>query len=296
MATGLVDQNFVETTGRFFLVGKSSLAGLQEVQGMYPASYPDGSPTVFSTVKLALAACLANRGDVILVMPGHTENIANATDLAINVAGVTIIGLGSGNLRPVFTFTTAVTANIPITAANTQLCNVILDGANGFDNVTSMVTVTAAGVSIRKCSFVTAGASAQAAIGITTSAAATGFTFDSNNVVGSTDAGSTNFLQIVGGDDMSITNNFFYGAYTTSLGPINQITTAGLRMNISGNTLINATASSTKAIVLVAGSTGMISNNRIGILNGTAPITAAGAFVGGNYYANAAGVTAGTLL
>lgn len=295
MGTQLVDQGWVETTGRFYIVGKAGLAGLQEVQGMYPASYPDGTPVVFSTIKLALVACLANRGDVILVMPGHTENITNATDLAINVAGVSIIGLGAGNLRPVLTWTTAITANIPMSAANTQLCNMILDGT-GFDTITSMITATAAGISVRNCAFITGNVTNQIALGITTSALATGFTFTNNNVAGSADAGSTNFLQIVGGDDMAITNNFFYGAYTTSLGPINQITTAGLRMLIANNTLINATASSTKAIVLVAGSTGMIRDNRIGILSGTAPITAAGMFVGANYYAAAAGVTASTLI
>lgn len=278
MATGLVDQGFVETTGRFFIVGKSTLVGLQEVQGMFPASYPDGTPTVFATVKLALAACLANRGDVILVMPGHTENITNATDLVMNVAGVTVIGLGQGNLRPVFTFTTAITANIPMSAANTSINNVIFD-LTGFDAITTAFTITGAGVTLRKNTFITASATNQVAIGITTTAAATYFTFDGNMVVGTTDAGTTNFLQLVGGDYAVITNNYFYGAYTTSLGPINQITTAGVSMLIANNTLVNATASSTKAIVLVAGSTGVIRDNRIAILSGTAAVTAAGMFV-----------------
>lgn len=283
MATGLVDQSFIETTGRFYIVGKSNLAGLQEVQGMFPTSYPDGTAVVYPTIKLALAGCLANRGDVILVMPGHTEAIGDATSLAINVAGVSIIGLGSGNLRPVITLGTGITANIPITGANTQLCNMIIDGT-GFDTITSMVTVTAAGVKIRNNKFITANATNQAALGITTSALATDFTFDSNVVVGTTDAGTTNFLQIVGGDNMQITNNYFYGAYTTSLGPINQITTAGASMLIANNTLINATASSTKVIVLVAGSTGTIRDNRIGILSGTAPITGAGIYMHQNPY------------
>lgn len=282
MATGLVDQAFIETTGRFYIVGKATLAGIQEVMGMYPSSYPDGAAVVFPTIKLALAACLANRGDVILVMPGHTETLGNnATDLAINVAGVSIIGLGSGNLRPTITLGTGISSNIPITAANSQLCNMIIDGT-GFDAITSMVTVTAPGVKIRGCTFITGNVTNQVAVGITTSALAINFMFDGNYVLASADAGTTNFLQLVGGDDMIITNNFIYGAYTTSLGPINQITTAGLRMLIANNTLINATASSTKGIVLVAGSTGMIRDNRIGILSGTAAVTAAGMYVAQN--------------
>lgn len=281
MATGLVDQAFIETTGRFYIVGKATLAGINEVMAMFPASYPDGTAVVFPTIKLALAGCLANRGDVILVMPGHTEAIGDATSLAPSVAGVSIIGLGSGNARPVITLGTGITANIPVTGANIQIANLIIDGT-GFDAITSMVTVTAAGVKIRNCKFITANATNQAALVLTTSALATDFVFDGNYVIGTTDAGTTNALQLVGGDNMQITNNFFYGAYTTSLGPINQITTAGVAMLIANNVLINATASSTKGIVLVAGSTGIIRDNRIGILSGTAAVTAAGMYVAQN--------------
>lgn len=288
MGTQLVDQGTVETTGRFYIVGKAGLAGLNEVMGMYPGNYPDGTAVVFPTVKLALAACLANRGDVILVMPGHTENITNATDFAVNVAGVTIIGLSQGNLRPIFTFTTAITANVPVTGANSSINNCIFDGT-GFDAVTSMFTITAPGVTLRKNNFITGNATNQIGVGVTTSALATYFTFDSNNVVGTTDAGTTNFLQMVGGDNAQITNNTFYGAYTTSLGPINQITTAGVSMLIANNSLVNATASSTKVIVLVAGSTGVIRDNRIGILSGTAPITGAGIYMIQNPYLAAVG-------
>lgn len=295
MATGLVDQAYTETTGRFYIVGKSTLAGLQEAQGMYPGNYPDGTPLFYSTIKLALAACLANRGDVIFVMPGHTENIANATDLNVNVAGVTIIGLGTGNLRPVLTLTTAITATITFSAANTQMCNMIIDGT-GFDAITSVITVTGAGVILKNNQFTLAGATNQAAIGLTTTAAGDALMLSGNTFTGTTDAGTTNAIQLVGADDCQIINNFFYGAYTTSLGPINGATTDSLRILIQGNTLMNVTASSTKAIVLTAGSTGMIRDNRIAIRSGTAPITGAAMDVGGNYYTAAAGVTAGTLL
>lgn len=269
------------TTGRYFLVAKAGITNESEMKAYIGSSYPDGTPIMYTSVKLALAACLANRGDIILVAPGHTENIANATDLAVSTAGVTIVGLGSGTLRPTFTFITGITANIPISAANVVIKNLILDGT-GFDAVTSMMTVTAAGVQIRGNKFITASATNQVGVVLTTSALATDFVFDGNYVVGTADAGTTNGLQLVGGDDAIITNNFFYGAYTTSLGPINQITTAGLRMLIANNTLVNATASSTKAIVLVAGSTGFIRDNRIGILSGTAAVTAAGMYVGQN--------------
>src|ERR1700757_2697851 len=54
------------------------------------------------------------RCDILFVLPGHKETISSATVLTLNTAGVAIIGLGSGLLRPTFTFTTATTANIPL--------------------------------------------------------------------------------------------------------------------------------------------------------------------------------------
>lgn len=113
------------TTGRVFVVAKAGLVNENEIKAIYGNNYPDGAPVVYPTVKLALAQCLASRGDYIIVAPGHTESIANATDLAANVAGVTVIGLGSGSLRPTFTFTTAITANIPVTVANFTFKNCI---------------------------------------------------------------------------------------------------------------------------------------------------------------------------
>lgn len=296
MSVALAASGIVPTTGRIYFVGKAGLAGLNEVQAMYPGNYPDGSPVVYSTIKLALAGgCVANRGDVIFVLPGHTENVANATDLNLNVAGVTIIGLGAGSLRPTITLTTAITATITASAANITVANMVFD-LTGFDAITSGFTVTANNFAMRGCSVTTATASGQVAIALTATTVV-GFTLDNNRFTGTGDAGTTNCLQLIAVDDAVITNNYFSGAYTTSLGPINNITTACLRMKIDNNVLINATASSTKVIVLVAGSTGAVTNNRIAILSGTAPITGAGLnHVGGNYYTAAAGVTAGTLL
>ena len=295
MANALVDQSTVDTTGRFFLVAKSGIVNEAEIKALYGNSYPDGTPVIFTTIKLALAACLASRGDVIFVAPGHTENITSATDLNLNVAGVTVIGLGIGNLRPTLTLTTAASAVITLSAANSSFVNMIVDGT-GVAAVTTIFSVTGAGCKIQRCQIQHASATNQAGIAITTSAAANSLIIDSNYIFGTADAGTTNALQIVGGNDIQITNNYIFGNYTTSLGPINNATTAALRLLISGNVLANNTASSTKVIVLVATSTGFVVNNRLAILSGTAPITAAAGYVGGNYYVAAAGVTAGALI
>lgn len=79
----------------------------------------------FSTLAYGLSACSQGRGDIIFVMSGHKETLSNATALAMNTAGVAIIGLGAGSLRPQFTLDTATTANIPVRATNMSIQNCV---------------------------------------------------------------------------------------------------------------------------------------------------------------------------
>lgn len=137
MATALAQNQ--TSTGRIFIVCKASLTTIKpEIDAMYGNGYPDGVPIVHTSVQLAKAACVASRGDIILVAPGHTETISNATTLTLDKAGVTIIGLGTGSLRPTFTLDTANTANIPVTAANNKIRNCIFIA--NFLNIASCFT------------------------------------------------------------------------------------------------------------------------------------------------------------
>lgn len=296
IATGLVDTASFDTTGRFYIVGAASLANLQEIQGMYtPGAYHDGTPLFYTTLAAAVAKCRANYGDVIFVIPGHTENVSSATYLNLNVASVSVIGLGAGANRPYFTITGGTTSTVTVSAANCSIANCIFDGT-GVASVVTIFTVSAANFTLKGCSVVGTNSTNQAALALTTTAGAGGMQLLSNYFQNDTTTGMTNALQLIGGNDIVISGNTFIGAYTTSLGAINNITTAGLRWVIQNNLIINSTASSTKAIVLLSGTSAFITNNRMAILSGTAPITAAGGYVGGNYYVAAAGVTAGTLL
>lgn len=95
----------------------------------------------FATIEAAINACTANKGDVILVMPGHTEAVTS-TSLNVDVAGITILGLGSGSMKPVLTFA-ATSSRINVTAANCTLQNLRLTAAVG-DVVTAVLHATAA--------------------------------------------------------------------------------------------------------------------------------------------------------
>lgn len=99
----------------------------------------------FATLQRAINMCDQGTGDIIMIKPGHAENISNGTTtLILNKAGIAIIGLGSGFSRPTFTFDTAATANIPLRAGGVSLQN--CQFLANFADVASMFTAATASV------------------------------------------------------------------------------------------------------------------------------------------------------
>lgn len=257
----------------------------------------DGGNRAFPTITAALADSnvVASRGDFLIVLPGFTQTVTAAAGIAFTKAGIHVIGLGDGTLRPTVTFATATTADMDIDAANIYIENIVFD-LTGVDALVAPIDVNSTDFTVNNCKFITASASAQATLGFLTDANASRLKVTNCEFLGTTDAGTAAAIRIVGGNEHVIKGNRFYGAYTTTLGAIDNVTTACLRVTVTGNVIENATASSTKAMVFVSTSTGSIADNRMQILSGTAPITgAAMSWVGANYYA-AVIATAGTLI
>jgi hypothetical protein len=106
----------------------------------------------FGTLEFAVTSCTANRGDIIFIKPGHAETISTATALAFDVAGIAIVGLGTGTKRPTFTLDTAATTTIAVSADNISISNCRFIG--NFLGITSAFTVAAAAYfTIDNCSF-----------------------------------------------------------------------------------------------------------------------------------------------
>jgi hypothetical protein len=104
------------------------------------------SPTeAFATIATAIAACTANKGDTIFVLPGHVETRTAA--ITVNKAGVKIIGLGEGLVRPTITGNGTIDV-FDITAANVTLDNFAFP-APSTDDQTSDVNISGAGVTLR---------------------------------------------------------------------------------------------------------------------------------------------------
>ena len=109
--------------GKVFWVNNSGVLPDKGVAGS------DGNPGTylkpFSTIDYAVGKCKASRGDVIYVMPGHVETISAASSLDLDVAGISVIGLGRGTLQPRLDFT-ATAGTVAIGADNVSLVNMNL--------------------------------------------------------------------------------------------------------------------------------------------------------------------------
>lgn len=275
--------------GKFFLVGKSALAYRDVYGELFPVDLDGKSRAVFATITAALAACTASAGDIIYVLPGHTEDIAGAAAITGSVIGVRIIGLGAGRLRPTLTWKTSTAAQIVMSSAQMSWENFVFD-LTGISATVAAFSVTAADVSFLGCEFIISTGTNAPALGILSAATAARLRVENCRFIGpatSTDTCTAAIKHEVG-IDYIIRNNEFKGKFTQAI--LNATTLLGGL--IIGNTFVIGTG--TVAITMAAASTPFIVNNRINVPSGTAPIVAAAGFMAGNVYSAAAGVTAGT--
>ncbi len=89
--------------------------------------------------------------DVVLVAPNHTETISAAGGIDCDVAGLSIIGLGTGSRRPIITMDTGTTTDIDIDAAGVVLEN--LHFKSGFADIAVCLDVNATDFTCRSCQF-----------------------------------------------------------------------------------------------------------------------------------------------
>ena len=230
----------------------------------------------FATVAYAITQCTASRGDVVMVKAGHTESIANATAFAMNVIGVAVVGAGAGALRPTFTFTTANTATIPVSAANCAFKNCIFV-ANFLSIAACFTVATAANFAVEDCLF-TDTSSVLNFLNIvkTTGAANTadGLTFN-NNVVSNLGVTTNNTTILTANtiDRLTMKNNLMNWAVQNDKA-IAVIVTAGILTNLDcgfnkGYRPNTTTAGGSLITVGGSTSTGWVYNNYVQTLTTT---------------------------
>ena len=113
--------------GEVFFVGNGSILRKGQAAG---SNGSDGTfQRPYATLEYAVnTATVPGRGDIVFVLPGHKETIADATTLGMKSSGTAVVGLGAGNFRPRLTYSTADTANIPVTGSGMSVQNILFVG------------------------------------------------------------------------------------------------------------------------------------------------------------------------
>lgn len=244
---------------------------------VYDFDPPHLRPLLIASVAKALTYCVASRGDVIYVLQGHTENLAVASSWPL-VAGVKIIGRGSGPDRPVFTFSAAA----------------------------STVLVNKANVTIANCRFLAAGPAGTTALTVATAfvVSAAGFNFLKNDVEVGIDADQlcTNFITTTAGaKDMTLASNNIHGGVGSVITTVLTTTGATDRLKILDNVIVAEVATAATGILLDLSNAAMIENHIVGNLLGNnttsakfviKPHASSTGFVDANRYFTGDGATA----
>lgn len=211
----------------------------------------------FATIDYAIGRCTASKGDRIYVLPGHAESVA--ADIDLDVAGVSIIGLGNGENRPVVTFITSDAAKLDIDAANCRVRNIVFK--NDIDSQVVVIDIDGAGTTIEDCELLE-GSSKQFLIGIDIGADRCTV---ARNYIKSVAVGANSGIKISAAVDRpTITDNEVFGDFADAAihNPTSAVAT---RVRIDRNVLTNL-QSGDHAIELVSACTGVINYN---IVNST---------------------------
>lgn len=242
--------------GNIFWVG-STVTGATDGAG-----YGQNPGAPFATIDYAVGKCTENVGDTILVLPGHAETVSAAAGLALDVAGITITGLGNGTLRPTITLDTADTADVDVDAANITIENLIFSA--NFADIAVCLDVNADDFTCRNCRFQATAADMNFLVCIQDAA---GTASDRITVEDcyhlDRDASNTHFINFAGtGDGHIIRRNVLLGDYGTIC-----IGGAGIVTNvvITDNTISNAATTADSGVNVADTSTGIVARNHIAI-------------------------------
>ncbi len=222
----------------------------------------NGSSWSDAFATLSKAINMAAVDDRIHISPLHAETVSAASGIAVNKAGLSILGYGNGARRPTFTLS-ATDATIAISAANVLFSNVRITCS--IDEVVSAIVVTAAGVTLDAVDYFET-TNYQLIQFLLTTAAADRIEVCNCFHVAATAAGSAQkWIQLVGVDDCNIHDNVFHLTMNNAAGTVTiSGSTALVRGVIQRNTIVQLGGTTqASAILLVDASTSFVTDNRV---------------------------------
>lgn len=262
---------------------------VNSVTGTDSAGYGQNPDAPCATLAYALANLVAaSVGDVVYVMPGHVETIAAAAGIALSKSGVSVIGLGMGNLRPTFTWSAAA-STWTVAGANALIKNIRCTST--IAAVVKLFSVTAAGVTFDAVDYFEDGTT-DALQFILTTAAATDLTVQNCNWYRGTTAASalSQWIVLTGADRAKILNNFLINKGFATSNPINSavavVTTAAVGIRIEGNRFYDSNSTGNVPILTIANTTGVVTGNLMGTSATTTTISFNSCFAFQNFITN----------
>jgi len=273
--------NETMTTGNVWYVDSGA--------GTDSAAYGKNPDTPFATLDYAIGKCTASNGDIIFVMPGHAESIVGASTLTLDIAGVKIIGLGSGLTIPTFTYTTDATATFNITAANCHVENLYLY-SNFEDGITAGITVGALadGLVLKNIIMEEGANTTEFLVGISVTAACHHVTIDGLKFYGVAGGTDSSCIVLAGASNFSIIKNCeIYGDFSGAV--IDATGAASTFLTLKDNILHNVDTGAGLTFSAHSSTTGICANlAAFGNLDTATPVGAAMAFFQ-SFVTNAAG-------
>jgi hypothetical protein len=216
------------TTGSIFFVHSGT--------GTNAAGYGNNPDSPVASIDYAVGLCTADKGDVIYVMPGHAETVSAAGGLDLDVAGITIRGIGSGSLQPTVTLGTIASADVDIDAANVTVENIHFVAAVA--DVAAAIDVNADDFTLRKCRLTGDNAGLNAKIWVQDAAAGGSdrITIEDCYCMDK-DAANTHFVNFAGtGDGHIVQRNTLIGDWGTAcIGGAGVVTNATILDNVISN-------------------------------------------------------------
>lgn len=217
-----------------------------------------------TTLAAGLQRCRSGRNDIVMVLPGHTETVSDATMFDNLVSGCHVMGVGFGSNRPTFTFS-ATGSQWTLDQANVILSNlnIAMTGANG---IVKAILITGANTIITGCDInVGTGASNHALIAVEFGTGSGGSMLLNNDIHSAADTGATHVIHVGAAvDGLRIEGNDVFAATAGVAVGVIRIEAAATRLRIRHNVLANNLTSAETVISNGAvASSGDISYNAV---------------------------------
>lgn len=238
----------VLTTGSVFFVQSTATGASDSNEGTSP-----GKP--LATIDAAVGKCTANKGDVIFVGPGHVETVVTTGGLALDVAGISVVGIRAGTLMPQISVGGATSARVTVPAANVTMVNMLITG--DLDAITFPLSVSGSDFRLLNCEY--RDVTGQCGTFLQTTNGADRMLIDGLVYRGDTAAGTARGIGITGTTGVEIRNSHFSGNFSAAA--INVVTTAASQLRVHNCFIKTYNAADVCILDTVTGSTGWMGPN-----------------------------------